>query len=69
VKRDLELAYPKIKKYGWIMGHDYEMNMTKAKNAYEFGVKKAVTEFCEKYNLKVDVKANDGCVSYAIRKL
>jgi hypothetical protein len=66
VKRDLTLAVKKVKKYGLIMGHDYEMNMTKAKTAYNFGVKRAVDEFCEKFNLKVYAKAMDGCVSFAI---
>jgi hypothetical protein len=68
VKKDLESAYSKIKRFGWIMGHDYEMNMTKAKKEYKFGVRKAVDEFCSKYNLKIFAKAMDGCVSYAILK-
>lgn len=68
VKNDLELSLPKVKRFGWIMGHDYEMNMKKAKTAYNFGVKRAVDEFCEKYNLRVLAKGLDGCVSYAILK-
>lgn len=66
VMQDLEGVYPKMRRGGWIMGHDYEMNMTKARTAYEFGVKRAVDEFCAKYNLKVCAKGMDGCVSYAI---
>jgi hypothetical protein len=66
VKKDLELSYPKIKKYGWIMGHDYEMNHAKTKYIYNFGTKRAVDEFCAKYNLKIYAKGMDGCVSYAI---
>jgi GR25 family glycosyltransferase involved in LPS biosynthesis len=66
VKKDLELSLYKVKKYGLIMGHDYEMNMKKAKNTYDFGVKRAVDEFCKKYSLSIYAKANDGCVSYAI---
>ena len=48
------------------MGHDYEMNMNKAQNAYMFGVRKAVDEFCSEFSQKIFAKANDGCVSYAI---
>ena len=69
VKRDLELVYPKVKNGGYIMGHDYEMNMNKAKNYYNFGVKKAVDEFCIKYNVSIIAKAMDGCVSFCISKL
>ena len=65
-KKDLDIAIKKVKKGGYIMGHDYEMNMDKAKTYYSFGVKQAVDEFCEKYNLQIIAKANDGCVSYAI---
>ena len=67
VKNDLELSYCKIKNDGYIMGHDYEMNMNKAKNMYNFGVKKAVDEFCKKYSLSIISKGNDGCVSYCIK--
>jgi hypothetical protein len=66
VKADLANAFPKIKKGGWIMGHDYEMNMKKANNVYNFGVKRAVDEFCLENGLKVVAKGLDGCVSYAI---
>lgn len=52
---------------GYIMGHDYEMNMSKAKTRYNFGVKQAVDEFCNKYNHKILSKAMDGCVSYCIK--
>lgn len=65
-KKDLIVAYDKIKNGGWIMGHDYEMNMLKAKTTYIFGVRNAVDEFCNKYNQVVYAKAYDGCVSYAI---
>lgn len=66
-KKDLESAYVKIKNGGYICGHDYEMNMNKAQHYYNFGVNRAVNEFCLKYNLKIDAKALDGCVSYAIK--
>ncbi len=66
VKKDLELAVRKVKKYGLIMGHDYDMNMAKARTRYEFGVKRAVDELCVKYNLSLYAKGEDGCVSFAI---
>jgi hypothetical protein len=66
VKRDLECIFPKMRRGGWIMGHDYEMNMAKAKHVYNFGVKQAVDEFCVAHNLKINAKGMDGCVSYAI---
>jgi len=68
VRKDLEQAYKKVKPGGWIMGHDYEMNMNKAKTKYDFGVKKAVDEFCAQKNLVIHAKGLDGCVSFAIRK-
>ncbi len=67
VKRDLINAYKKIKDNGYIMGHDYEMNMAKAHTTYDFGVKKAVDEFCKEYNQTIIAKANDGCVSFCIQ--
>ena len=65
-KKDLKIALQKIKIGGWIMGHDYEMNMSKAKSSYNFGVKRAVDEFCATYNQTIYAKGLDGCVSYAI---
>ena len=65
-KKDLNVALKKVKKGGWIMGHDYEMNMDKAKTFYIFGVKQAVDEICKENSLEIHAKAMDGCVSYAI---
>ena len=59
-------AYIKIKNKGYIIGHDYEMNMQKAHTNYNFGTKEAVDEFCIKYNQKIISKAYDGCVSFCI---
>lgn len=67
VKKDLENAFFKVKNGGYIMGHDYEINVAKGYNLYNFGVKKAVDEFCVKYNQKILAKAMDGCVSYCIK--
>lgn len=66
-KRDLNIAFNKIKHAGWVMGHDYEMNMKKAQILYDFGVKQAVDEFCLDNNQVIYAKALDGCVSYAIQ--
>lgn len=66
-KRDLEMAFKKIKHDGYIMGHDYEMNMNKGQTYYVFGVRQATDEFCQNYNQKIIAKGMDGCVSYAIK--
>jgi lipopolysaccharide biosynthesis glycosyltransferase len=68
VKRDLGIAKKWVKKGGWICGHDYSMNYEKTNNHYDFGVKKAVDEFCYENGYNIAYLANDGCVSYAIRK-
>lgn len=67
VKHDLLHSFRTIKNGGYIMGHDYEMNMKKAKNVYNFGVKQAVDEFCITYNQTILAKALDGCVSFCIK--
>jgi hypothetical protein len=67
VKKDLLNSFQKLKSGGYLMGHDYEMNLEKALNLYNFGVKKAVDEFCREYNQKIIAKAMDGCVSYCIQ--
>lgn len=65
-KNDLEVALLKVKAGGWIMGHDYTMNMEKARISYSFGVKQAVDEFCDRYKQTICAFGMDGCVSYAI---
>ena len=50
VKEDLELWWPKVKKYGILSGHDW--NKPKA------GVEQAVREFSDKINLKFDICKN-----------
>lgn len=66
-KRDLAMAYQKVRAGGWIMGHDYEMNMLKARKRYEFGVRQAVDEFCKERGQEIYAKGLDGCVSFAIQ--
>ena len=68
VKIDLPLAWAKLKKGGWLMGHDYETNPKKTKTGYAFGVKKAVDEFLAAHGLKIHALAMDGCVSFAVMK-
>jgi len=65
-KSDLELAYKKCKSGGWICGHDYKMNMAKARTEYKFGVQRAVDEFCATYGQTIEAQGMDGCVSYSI---
>jgi Methyltransferase domain len=67
VVKDLKWAHKKIKNGGFIMGHDYEMNPNKTTESYEFGVKRAVDEFCIKHKQQISAKGMDGCVSYAIK--
>ena len=66
-KRDLVVAYSKVKPNGYILGHDYELNMKKAQTAWEFGVRQAVDEFCVQTGQTIKAKGLDGCVSYAIQ--
>jgi hypothetical protein len=64
---DLEEALRLVKPGGYIMGHDLEINPAKTEARYDFGVKRAVDEFCVKHGLSICAKGMDGCVSYAIR--
>lgn len=64
--KDLRLALRKVKKNGWILGHDYDIT-DKCKHRYNFGVKKAVDEICKEFGLTINAYAMDGCVSYAIK--
>lgn len=65
---DLNAAWPKVKKDGFICGHDLEIYALKAENYYVFEVKKAVNDFCAKFRQTICAKALDGCVSFAIQK-
>ncbi len=52
-KLDLEIWYPRVKKGGILSGHDYfNGNIKECKDC---GVKKAVDEMVEKYNLKLNL--------------
>jgi len=67
VKRDIEIAFQKVKNNGFIIGHDYELNKNKCREKWTFGTKQAVDEFCENYSQKICAKGMDGCVSFAIQ--
>ena len=67
VKNDLINSFNKIKDGGYIMGHDYGINLNKAKNIFKFGVKKAVNEFCKNYKQNITAIALDGYISFAIK--
>jgi len=52
-KMDLEAWLPKIKKGGFIGGHDFDSNVDKITlEGIEYGVKRAVNEYCKKHNLE-----------------
>lgn len=69
VKKDLRNAFNKVKNGGYIMGHDYDINVEKGLHLYNFGVMRAVDEFCREYGQKIIAKGMDGCVSYCIQKI
>jgi hypothetical protein len=67
VKNDLISAYNKIKDGGFIMGHDYAINLKKTSHIYKFEVKKAVNDFCKEYKQNIIAIALDGYISFAIK--
>ena len=67
VKKDLIMSFKKIKNEKYICGHDYQTNFIKTNNFYNFGVKRAVDEFCIEYNQQISMLANDGAVSFGIK--
>jgi len=67
VKNDLKYAFNTIKDGGYIMGHDYAINLKKANSIYKFEVKKAVDEFCQIYEQKIVSFALDGYISFCIK--
>lgn len=67
VRKDIRVSFSKVKPGGWIMGHDFGMNHEKTKNHYDFGVQKAVVEFCGTFQQDVTVLGMDGCISFGIQ--
>lgn len=65
-KQDLAIARAKVRHGGWICGHDYSMNMAKAKTQNAFGVRQAVDEFCKEHGLYISWICMDGCTSFCI---
>jgi len=62
VARDLLSATRIVEPGNWVAGHDYS-----ACRGYEFGVKRAVDEFCVEYGVRIWHIFQDGCASFAIR--
>jgi hypothetical protein len=60
VKRDLEISFNKIKKGGYICGHDYSKGMFPS-------VVNAVDEFCKDKSLEIKYLTEDGCPTYCIK--
>jgi hypothetical protein len=67
VKRELLISFNKVKRGGWICGHAFDVNPEKTNNRFDFGVKRAVCEFCMEKGLKVNKLFVDGCISFAIQ--
>ena len=71
VLRDLAAAYPKVKRGGLIMGHDYSVNWDKATTDWGgglAGVAQALEVFLSEKGLRLDAVAMDGMTSFAVRK-
>lgn len=67
VYNDLHSSWNKIKKGGYLTGHDFALT-DKCNNSWEFGVEQAVYQFCRDINCSIYALANDGCMSFAIKK-
>lgn len=61
VMSDLIVSYNKVKRGGYIMGHDYMIQRWE-------GVYSAVNDFYNQYTLKIDYLTNDKCPSFGIIK-
>jgi O-methyltransferase len=61
IKKDLYLSFKKVKNGGFICGHDYTSPRFD-------GVVRAVNEFCDEMNLKINYLTNDGCPTFCIIK-
>ena len=60
VLQDLTLSRNKVKKGGYLCGHDYVQG-TEAQLA--------VDDFCKQYNLEINIITKDGCPSFCINNL
>ena len=66
VLRDLAAAYPKVKRGGLIMGHDYGINWDKATIDWGHEVDKALEVFLSETGLRLAAVAMDGMTSFAV---
>lgn len=66
--RDLILIQDKMNDNCLIMGHDYLINKEKCKHDWQFGVGRAVDEFCAMKGWSIVAKGMDGCVSFCLKK-
>jgi len=65
VSSDIAAWYPKVKKNGIISGHDYiEGNK---KRGHIYGIIPAVTEFCEKYDKKIETTSEEFATWWTIK--
>ncbi len=69
VVRDLMLSACLLRRGGWLMGHDYDVNPAKATADYtaNFGVRKALHKLLDSTGLSIHALAFDGYVSFAVR--
>jgi hypothetical protein len=65
--KEFNSAWPKIKKGGYLMGHDFDIT-DKCNNKLNFGVDKAIFEICLEKKIKITALAFDGCISFALKK-
>jgi hypothetical protein len=67
-RADLDMAWRKLRRGGWLMGHDYYRNPDRNPYEYTFGVRRAIDEFCRMNCVRVSHIGCDGYVSFAIRR-
>jgi hypothetical protein len=73
VRRDLEVAFQKVKNGGYICGHDFTEVLDGVDTRRNPGVRRAVEEFCEAHGLEINFLTmpsptiTDRCLTYGIR--
>lgn len=60
----LNVWYPKVKKGGYLAGHDYSLRDNQQK---KWGVSRAVNQFCAENNLQINILNNSSAQDYAIK--
>ena len=66
-QKDMDAWWPKVKKGGWMCGHDYE-NLPAKKNETVVEVKEAVDDWLKLKNLKLGLITLEGSPSWGIQK-